>query len=142
MRTGSMGSKSAVILTSNVLRMCVPGPPIYYFTGFDLASHYESRDVLDEALHGRDKSAPEHQSQRHCNPFQVDIYHIGNLVRQEFMEVRLASCPRFRELIHSSHPRRYVTGFDFMEDLIHSMTIEDPTRRPVIEKVLEEFVSI
>ena len=26
-----------------------------------------------------------------------------------------------------------------MEDLINSMTLEDPTRRPLIEKVLEEF---
>jgi len=71
-------------------------PPIYYFTGFDLSRHYESRDVLDEPLHGRDKSAPEHQLQRHCNPFHADIYYTGNLVRQEFVEVGLASCPCLR----------------------------------------------
>jgi hypothetical protein len=29
-----------------------------------------------------------------------------------------------------------------MEDLINSMTLEDPTRRPLIEKVLEEFYNI
>jgi hypothetical protein len=71
-------------------------PPFYYFTGFDLSCHYESRDVLDEPLHGRHQSAPEHQSQTQCNPFHADIYYIGNLVRQEFMEVRLVSCPRLR----------------------------------------------
>jgi hypothetical protein len=62
--------------------------PIYYFTGLDLSRRYESRDVLDEPSHGRDQSAPEHQSQTQCNPFHADIYYIGNLVRQEFIEVR------------------------------------------------------
>lgn len=63
-------------------------PPIYYFTGFDLSRHYDSREVLDEPLHGREQSAPEDQSQTQCNPFYTDIYYIGILVRQEFMEVR------------------------------------------------------
>jgi hypothetical protein len=62
--------------------------PIYYFTGLDLSRRYDSRDVLDEPLHGRDQSAPEHQSQTQCNPFHADIFYIGNLVRQEFMDVR------------------------------------------------------
>jgi hypothetical protein len=62
-------------------------PPIYYLIDFGLSRHYISRDVTDEPLRGGDKSAPEHQSRRRCNPFQTDIYYIGNLVRHEFMEV-------------------------------------------------------
>jgi len=65
-------------------------PSVYYFIDFGLSRQYPSRDVMDEPLRGGDRSAPEHRSQRRCNPFQTDIYYIGNLVRQEFMEVRSA----------------------------------------------------
>ncbi|KAI0298949.1 hypothetical protein BC826DRAFT_1120991 [Russula brevipes] len=83
---------------------------------------YASRDALDEPVRGGDKSAPEHRSQTRCNPFQTDIYYIGNLVRQEFVE-------------------KY-HGFEFMEGLIHSMTLEDPARRPSIEHVIQNFAEI
>jgi hypothetical protein len=73
-------------------------PPVYYFTGFDSSRHYRSRDVMDEPLQGRDKSARE---KRRCNPFQTDIYNIGNLVRQEFMEVRAVSYTHLRNWSHS-----------------------------------------
>lgn len=66
-------------------------PPVYYLIDFGLSRQYISRDVTDEPLRGGDKSAPEHRSKRRCNPFQTDIYYIGNLVRHEFIEVRTAS---------------------------------------------------
>lgn len=61
----------------------------YYFIDFGLSRQYPSRDVMDEPLPGRDESAPEHQSRRRrpCNPFHTDIYYIGHVVRNEFMEV-------------------------------------------------------
>ena len=65
-------------------------PRRYYLIDFGLSRHYRSREALDEPLRGGDKSAPEHQSRALCNPFHTDIYHLGNLVRQEFMQVRLA----------------------------------------------------
>ncbi|KAI9509446.1 kinase-like domain-containing protein [Russula earlei] len=97
-------------------------PPVYFFIDFGLSREYPSRDVTDEPLRGGDKSAPEHRSQRHCNPFQTDIYYIGNLVRREYMD-------------------KYY-GFEFMAGLIESMTLEDPARRPKIEEVLLKFTSI
>jgi hypothetical protein len=63
-------------------------PPVYYFIDFGLSRRYTSRDVMDEPLRGGDKSAPEHKLGRRCNPFHTDIYYIGNLVREEFMNVR------------------------------------------------------
>jgi hypothetical protein len=64
-------------------------PPRYYLTNFGLSRQYRSREELDEPLRGVDKSAPEHQNGRWCNPFHTDIYYLGNLVRQEFIEVRV-----------------------------------------------------
>ena len=66
-------------------------PPVYYLIGFGWSRRYISRDVTDEPLRGGDQSVPEHRSKARCNPFQTDIYYIGNLVRHEFMEVRAAS---------------------------------------------------
>ncbi|KAI0274565.1 hypothetical protein BGY98DRAFT_1098863 [Russula aff. rugulosa BPL654] len=97
-------------------------PPVYHFIDFGLSRQYISRDVTDEPLRGGDKSAPEHRSKRRCNPFQTDIYYIGNLVRHEFIE------------------RCY--GFEFMENLVNWMTFDDPAKRPRIEEVLEKFALI
>ena len=49
-----------------------------------------SRKALDVPLRGGDKTAPEHQNATRCNPFYTDIYYLGNLVRQEFIQVRSA----------------------------------------------------
>lgn len=63
--------------------------PRYYFIDFGLSRRYPSRDVMDEPYPGGDESAPEHRpGRRLCNPFHTDVYYIGNLVREEFMEVR------------------------------------------------------
>ena len=65
-------------------------PPRYYLIDFGLSRHYSSRDALDLPLRGGDKSAPEHRNMDQCNPFYTDIYYLGNLVRQEFIQVRWA----------------------------------------------------
>ncbi|KAH9166380.1 hypothetical protein EDB89DRAFT_1891407 [Lactarius sanguifluus] len=97
-------------------------PPRYYFINFSLARQYPSRDAMDEPLSGGDESAPEHQSGRLCNPFHTDIYYIGNLVRKEFTE----KC----------------YGFEFIEELVTSMTQDDPAKRPLIEDILHAFFLI
>jgi hypothetical protein len=70
-------------------------PPRYYLIDFGLSRRYTSRDALDEPLRGGDKSAPEHRVGRRCNPFRTDIYYLGNLVREHFVQVR-------PDLFHSS----------------------------------------
>ncbi|KAH8982637.1 kinase-like domain-containing protein [Lactarius hatsudake] len=94
-------------------------PPRYYLIDFGLSRRYSSRDVLDEPLRGGDKNAPEHLRGGRCNPFHVDIYYLGNLVREQF----LMKC----------------NGFEFMRELVDSMTDEIPERRPTIEAVIERF---
>ena len=44
---------------------------------------------LDQPLPGGDKSAPEHQDGKTpCNPFPTDVYYLGNLVREDYMQVQ------------------------------------------------------
>ncbi len=76
-------------------------PPRYYFVGLELSVQYSSRDTIDEPWRRGDTSAPEHQSGGWCNPFQTDIYYIGNLVSQEFVEASsYLSCFRERSHLH------------------------------------------
>jgi hypothetical protein len=67
-------------------------PTRYYLIDFGLSRRYKSRDALDEPLRGGDKSAPEHLLGRQCNPFQTDIYYLGNLVREYFLKVISPKC--------------------------------------------------
>ena len=62
--------------------------PRYYLIDFGLSRQYSSRNALDGPLRGGAKSGPEHRSETQCNPFHADIYYLGNLVRQKFMQVR------------------------------------------------------
>jgi hypothetical protein len=98
-------------------------PPVYYFIDFGLSRQYTSRNVLDEPIRGGDKTAPEHRSKnmKRCNPFPTDIYYIGNLVRQEFMQVRPSSRSiRLRDWAHIFRQEtpwfRIHGGFDQLDD--------------------------
>ena len=45
---------------------------------------------LDQPLSGGDKSAPEHRDQQTlCDPFPTDVYYLGNLVLEDYMQVRI-----------------------------------------------------
>jgi len=94
-------------------------PPRYYLIDFGLSRQYRSRKALDVPLRGGDKSAPEHRNAARCNPFYTDIYYLGNLVRQEFIQ-------------------KY-NGFEFMQDLADEMTHINPVKRPLIEDVVAKF---
>ncbi|KAH9165356.1 hypothetical protein EDB89DRAFT_2010447, partial [Lactarius sanguifluus] len=97
-------------------------PPRYYLIDFGLAREYASRDAFDAPLRGGDRSAPEHRDGGRCNPFQTDIYYLGNLIREEF--------------IQKYH------GFEFMNELVSEMTHSEPVKRPLIEEVVVRFARI
>ena len=116
-------------------------PPRYYLIDFGLSRQYRSRDAFDDPLRGGDRSAPEHQRGGACNPFQTDIYYLGNLIREEFMRVTFTTAPQFCRAADGFHHQKY-HGFEFMRDLVSEMTHEDPARRPMIEDVVVRFARI
>ncbi|KAF8263951.1 hypothetical protein EI94DRAFT_1739586 [Lactarius quietus] len=78
---------------------------------------------LDDPLRGGDKSAPEHQDRKTpCNPFPTDVYYLGNLVREDYMQ-------------------KY-HGLEFMQPLIVDMVQEDPKKRPNMDEVISRFAEI
>ena len=80
--------------------------PRYYLFISGLSRHYTSRDDFDKPLRDGDDTASTRQGETPCNPFRTDIYHLGNLVRHEFMRVRF----------NDAHPVMQLT-----RDVIRSM---------------------
>ncbi|KAI0294559.1 hypothetical protein BC826DRAFT_1104616 [Russula brevipes] len=100
-------------------------PPRYLLIDLGLSRRYdpENGPPLDTPLPGGDKSAPEHQDPvTLCNPFPTDIYYIGNLVRESFVQ--------------EYH------GFEFIQPLIADMTLDDPQKRPTAQEVVSRFEGI
>ncbi|TFK47138.1 hypothetical protein OE88DRAFT_1714631 [Heliocybe sulcata] len=70
-----------------------------------------------------DKTAPEYNNPSgEANPFPTDIYHIGNMLREDFLQDKI--------------------GFDFLSPLIADMVQDDPGKRPAIDEVIARFEQI
>jgi len=69
-------------------------PVKYYLIDFGLSRRYnpEDRPVLELPGWGGDKSVPEFLKSNDdpCDPFPVDVYCLGNVIRRNFTEVRQA----------------------------------------------------
>ena len=76
-------------------------PPKYYIIDFGLSRRYPPTETspLELIILGGDKTVPEHKDQRiPQNPFWTDIYYLGNMIREDFMQVCFISALRYRLL--------------------------------------------
>jgi hypothetical protein len=66
-------------------------PPKYYFIDFGLSRRYDPREAnpLEYPIFGGDKTVPEFQNNADVpvNPFPTDVYYLGNVIKEEFMDV-------------------------------------------------------
>jgi hypothetical protein len=130
-------------------------PPKYYFVDSGISRRYDpaNRPPLEGPIIGGDKSVPEFQGKKaleDSDPFQTDVYYIGNLVRRDFLMVSLVVLlPRLKEsLIAMSFKQGFDTfrkpkhGFEFMEPLVADMCDDDPAKRPKMDEVVTRFDEI
>ncbi|KAJ7892669.1 hypothetical protein B0H13DRAFT_2234771 [Mycena leptocephala] len=84
-------------------------PPKYSFIDFEI-----------------DATVPEYQNDRFrsLDPFRTDIYFLGNLIREDFLDYLLADGR---------------VGFEFMRPLITDMVNIDPQKRPTMDEVVPRF---
>ena len=78
-------------------------PPKYYIIDFGLSCQYSPDDTTPLAypLFGGDRTVPEFQNSKEPrNPFPTDIYYLGNMIREDFLQASgfdklqvHASCP-------------------------------------------------
>ncbi|TFK74314.1 hypothetical protein BDN72DRAFT_813212 [Pluteus cervinus] len=125
-RTTPRGQKHANIYTRT------QRPPRYYFIDFGLSRCFDPSDTnpLAEPIFGGDRTVPEFKTNKGAfNPFQTDIYYIGNTIREFIMK----GTP-------SEYKGYYGTGF--LEPLIRDMVQDDPAKRPTIDEVVMRFDKI
>jgi len=94
-------------------------PVKYYLIVFGLSREYDVNDAAPRGypIWGGDKTVPEFQeSDEPCDPFPTDIYYLGSMIRQDFLQK--------------------LRGFEFMEPLVRDMVQQDPTQRPTINEVV------
>ena len=67
-------------------------PCKYYWTDFGLSCRYEpdESNPLEDPILGGDRSVPEFKEDETIprNPFYTDVYYLGNLIREDFLQVR------------------------------------------------------
>jgi hypothetical protein len=117
-------------------------PSRYLLIDFGLSRYYDAANgpPLDTPVRGGDKTAPEHQDEETpCNPFPTDVYYLGNLVREDFMQVRVCIVT---EKPFLSYMDQKFQGFEFMEPLVADMVQNDPTKRPRMDEVVARFREI
>ncbi|KAJ6559519.1 kinase-like domain-containing protein [Mycena sp. CBHHK59/15] len=105
-------------------------PVKYYLADFGLSRKYkpEERPPLEPIIMAGDKSAPEYRVCDACDPFPTDVYHLGNLIRGEFLQGT--------EFVSQKR------GFEFMEPLVADMVQTDPSLRPDMDEVVRRFGDI
>jgi hypothetical protein len=68
-------------------------PPKYYFIDFGLSRQYDAQEdnPLEYPIFGGDKSVPEFRNSANIplNPFPTDVYYLGNVLRQKFLNVSI-----------------------------------------------------
>ncbi|GBE80573.1 hypothetical protein SCP_0302880 [Sparassis crispa] len=100
-------------------------PTKYYLIDFGLSRrfHPDGGPPREYPIFGGDKTVPEfHKSDEPCDPFPTDIYYLGNLVREDFLQP-----------FH---------GVDFMLSLASDMVQDEPESRPTIHQVVSCFEDI
>ena len=117
-------------------------PTRYLLIDFGHSRRYDlsKGPPLDEPLRGADKSAPEHQNGTLCDPFPTDVYYLGNMIRENYSQVRSSTRPQ-KICVLTRTSQKY-KGFEFMEPLIADMVQEDPSKRPTMDEVTARFSEI
>ena len=109
----------------------------YHFVDYGISSYFptDSEPHLVLGLDGRDRDVPELSDEVPYDPFKVDIFTIGNVLRHEFCNVSFCPPGSSSFLTHSQNH----TNLDFLAPLFVFMSQPDPSRRPSAEEALRQW---
>ncbi|KAH8107731.1 kinase-like domain-containing protein [Cristinia sonorae] len=100
-------------------------PVKYYLIDLGISRKYDHSDVSPKELPiiGGDKTVPEFaRFDEPCDPFQTDVYYIGNVIRTEFLQK--------------------MPGLELMVPLVNDMVQDDPSKRPTMDEVVDRFAKL
>lgn len=131
--------------------------PKYFIIDFGHSKRYLPDEIPPSEFpqYATDNSAPEFErSNVPCDPFPIDVYRFGNLLRMEFLDVsvRLLSLSHWTiEVVcltnrFKGNPDGAVTsarpGFQFLGPLVTAMMRTNPIARPTMQQALQQFDEI
>jgi hypothetical protein len=66
----------------------------YYFIGFGISVHIPKNlgEQMVTGIMGRDRDPPELSETKPYDPFKLDVFIIGNMLKREFQEVNMFPC--------------------------------------------------
>ncbi|KAF6754147.1 other/AgaK1 protein kinase [Ephemerocybe angulata] len=106
--------------------------PKYYIIDFGFSKMFQDQEhPLDVPKYASDLTVPEFiNPDIPCDPFPIDVYTFGNLIRMDFIDGNRLS----------NHNGRL--GFEFLRPLIEAMTKTKPEERITMQQALEQFEGI
>ena len=101
----------------------------YYFVDFGLSCYLQDATPprLVTGSYGRDQDPPELSDTVPYDPFKLDIFIIGNMLRREFCQVGVFWSNRSEFLLKAE---QVFSNLEFLRPLIQEMIDPDPTNRP------------
>ncbi|KAG6809342.1 hypothetical protein H0H92_000633 [Tricholoma furcatifolium] len=121
-------------------------PLKYYLIDFDLAKEYPpGTPRLERVPWGGDRSVPEHKLGVPCDPFPVDVYCLGNCIRENFVEVRPISILSCTKQLIALQGKGFISakkGFKFMRELAGDMINPDPSKHPTMKEASSRLNAI
>ncbi|KIM39280.1 hypothetical protein M413DRAFT_75109 [Hebeloma cylindrosporum] len=112
-------------------------PVKYYVIDFELSQRMISKDNprLFVGSWGQDRSVPEMSFTTPSDPFKVDVYQLGNVIKK-LMTVSVLREPRFG--VSLTRSKNYI-GLDILKPLVDAMTNPDPLERLTAEESSKQF---
>ena len=110
----------------------------YYFADFGISAYIDPNSNsprLVTGVDGRDQDPPELSDTKPYDPFKLDIFVIGNMLKQEFCDVINPPHCFAAKLTFLQH----FSNTEFLRSLADWMTAADPTSRPSAEDALVEW---
>ncbi|THU94248.1 hypothetical protein K435DRAFT_756739 [Dendrothele bispora CBS 962.96] len=115
-------------------------PVKYYTIDFGSTLQYDPQNgpAREEPGYGGDRALPEFENHPNdpCDPYAVEVFRLGNLVRRFLMTNQRVWKPEEVKDLKVNH------AMDFMSDLVADMTQEDPSKRPSMDQVVRRFDEI
>lgn len=121
-------------------RASAPSPVRYYFADFGISVRIPPGKTPQVLGHiGADREVPELSDTIPYDPFKVDIFILGNVLRKHIHNV--CQPVRFLDGLTYMMPQKY-SRVQFLGPLIKAMTHKNPKSRPTAEEAAEQWRQI
>lgn len=117
-------------------------PVNYYFIDFGISTRFTSDapSRLVVGSWGLDGEPPELSETVPYDPFKLDVFLIGNLMRRQFCDVRIFALYTSSLLTNTS--AQVYSNLTMLEPLMNRMVHQDPTRRPTAAEAHQQYKAI